>query len=104
MPPESVPVLLLIRLLPIWRLWAQPCTKIPPPPCELSVMPKPSMLDGLHQKLLGNGLFSVLSRQSATEKSVVPAGKSASPPLPNGSADPGGTLTPFESTVMPAPS
>ena len=24
------------------------------------------MLDGLHQKLLGNGLFSVLSRQSAT--------------------------------------
>src|ERR1700756_1926424 len=99
MPPDSVPELFVTRLLAIWMLCPQPWTKIPPPPCELSVMPKPSMIDGLHQKLLGNGLFSVLSRQSATERSVVPAGKSASAPLPNGSADPGGTLTPFERTV-----
>src|SRR5579864_1822651 len=33
-------------------LWPHPCTKTPPPPCELSVMVRPSILDGLHQKLL----------------------------------------------------
>src|SRR5215469_8923180 len=55
-PPESVPALLKTRLLAICRLCPQAWTKMPPPPWELSVMPNPSMLDGLHMKLLGNGL------------------------------------------------
>ena len=47
MPPDMVPVLLWTRLLAIWRLCAQPCTKMPPPPWELLVRLRPSMLDGL---------------------------------------------------------
>src|ERR1700730_10423045 len=47
MPPESVPELLRTRLLAIWMLCPQPCTKMPPPPCELLVTVRPSMLAGL---------------------------------------------------------
>src|SRR5207253_9721517 len=56
MPPESVPALLLIRLLAICRLCPQPWMWMPPPPWELFVIPSPSMLDGLHIKLQGYGL------------------------------------------------
>src|ERR1700730_3929669 len=73
MPPVRVPVLLKMRLLAISRLCAQPCAKIPPPPCELLVMDKPSMLDGLHLKLLGYG-FAPLTRQSAIVSSTVGTG------------------------------
>src|SRR5580692_5113402 len=37
-------------------LWPHPWMKIAPPPWELSVRPKPSMLAGLQEKLLGYGL------------------------------------------------
>src|SRR5215469_12823029 len=47
MPPERVPELLTTRLLAICRLWPQPCTKMPPPPCELLVMVMASILEGL---------------------------------------------------------
>src|SRR3981189_1014340 len=100
-------------------LCVQPCKKMAPPPWELSVMPRPSMLDGLHQKLLGNGLalpgalppppllpppLPPPLLQSAVVRSVVPVGipPSAVVPNPKGS-DPAGNLTPFASTVMPAP-
>jgi len=48
-------------------------------PCELSVIPKPSMLDGLHQKLLGNGFLAVLvfDPQVLAVSNVVPTGKPA---------------------------
>src|SRR3984885_6822058 len=52
MPPDSVPAFAEIRLLAICRLWFQPCMKMPPPPCELLMMLKPSMLDGLQRKLV----------------------------------------------------
>src|SRR6266446_6081484 len=77
MPPDSVPELLYTRLLAICRLCPQPCTKMPPPPCELSVMPRPSMLDGLHRKLLGNG-FVPVPPQLPEVSSVAPVGKPAS--------------------------
>src|SRR6266850_5247153 len=78
-PPESVPELLLIRLLAICNLCPQAWTKMPPPPWELSVMPRPSRLDGLQWKLLGNGLCAVvvLAPQLAAVRSVVPVGKPA---------------------------
>src|SRR6266436_8041839 len=101
MPPESVPELLLTRLLEICKLWPQPWTKMPPPPWELSVMPKPSMLDGVHQKLLENGLVPLAPPQLAAVRSVVPAGKPASRV---GSYGFEGKFTHFPSTVMPAPS
>src|SRR6266550_8434906 len=101
MPPESVPALLTIRLLPICKLCPQPWTKMPPPPWELSVMPKPSMLDGLHQKLLENGLVPLAPPQLAAVRNVVPAGK---PAARVGSYGFEGKFTPFPSTVMPAPS
>ena len=46
---------------------------MPPPPWELSVMPNPSMLDGLQLKLLGNGLvvIGLLVWQSALASPVV---------------------------------
>src|SRR5712664_3287353 len=59
-PPDIVPALFVTRLLAICRLCPQPCTKTPPPPCELFSMVSPSMLDGLQRKLLGNGLWAVL--------------------------------------------
>src|SRR6516164_7413132 len=46
-PPDSVATLPYTRLLAICMSWFQPCRKRPPPPCELFVMPNPSMLDGL---------------------------------------------------------
>src|SRR6266436_5745840 len=46
-PPPSVPELFVTRLLAIWMLCPQPCTHMPPPPCELLVMVTPSTLDGL---------------------------------------------------------
>src|SRR5256884_9470093 len=65
------------------------------------------MADGLHQKLLRNGLvvFVLLVVQLAAVSSVVPAGKvpAAVGPTPNGSV-PGGYFTPLASTVMAAPS
>src|ERR1700719_2696172 len=120
MPPESVPVLLVMRLLAICRLWFQPWAKIPPPPWELSVMPKASMLEGLHAKSLANGLASAvtmplvtvwqLGLASPTRKlpvaslpmsSVVPVGNPASKV---GSYGFEGKFTPFPTTVIPAPS
>src|SRR5579863_4552729 len=47
MPPDSVPALFLMRLFAISRLWFQPCRNTAPPPCELSVMLRPLMLEGL---------------------------------------------------------
>ena len=91
---------------------------MPPPPCEPSVMPKPSMLDGLQEKLLGNGLVALLllvwqfglaspsgkipeADGSVPVRSVVPVGNPARSVGSNGSD---GKFTPFESTVIPAPS
>src|SRR5450631_1114833 len=84
-------------------LCPQPCTKMPPPPCELLVTLKPSMLDGLHKKLLGYG-FVLLdgSTQSLTVKSVVPAGNTSEAQMTAGSLVV--NFTPLASTVMPAPS
>src|SRR6516162_600035 len=45
-----------MRLLAIWMLCPHAWTKMAPPPCELFVSPKASMLEGLHIKLLGYGL------------------------------------------------
>ena len=42
------------------QVMRQPWTKMPPPPWELSVTLKPSMLDGLQVKLLGYGLVSLV--------------------------------------------
>src|SRR5882762_8518365 len=105
MPPASVPWLLLIRLLEISRLWAHPCAKMPPPPWELLMTDKPSMRDGLHWKLLGNRLGLVIPSPLPQSwgtplRSVVPSGKISAA---NG-LDPLGKRTPFESTVIPAPS
>src|SRR5258707_1817872 len=101
MPPDSVPALLKIRLLAICRLCPQPCTKTPPPPCELSVMPKPSMLDGLHWKLLGNG-FAPVPPQLPEVSSVVVVGKPPSSVGSKGSAP--WKSAPLDNTVMAAPS
>src|SRR6266403_6212246 len=102
MPPDSVPALLKIRLFAISRLCPQACTKMPPPPWELLVMPKPSMLDGLHWKLLGNGFAAevVFAPQLAAVRRVVPAGNV--PPTVTHGFD--GKFTPFDNTVIPAPS
>src|SRR5712671_3337242 len=106
MPPDSVPELLPIRLLAICRLWPQPCTKMPPPPCELLRMPRPSMLDGLHVKLLGKGLAAdaVFEPQEATSLAsrVVPVGNPASNVGSKGFWP--WKSTPFDSTVIAAPS
>src|SRR5438105_11097364 len=85
-------------------LCPQPCTQMPPPPWEPSVMLRPSMLDGLHQKLLGNGLAPLGPVvQLAVLSSVVAAGNAAaSKPSFQGYAP--WKSTPFASTVMPAPS
>src|SRR5882762_11956717 len=101
MPPDRVPLLLWTRLLAICSLCAQPCTKMPPPPWELSVMPKPSMLDGLHQKLLGYGFLAVpvLGPQLLAVRSVAPVGKVSAV---NGFCP--WKFTPFANTVIPAPS
>src|ERR1700757_1580525 len=69
-------------------------------------MPKASMLEGLHEKLLGYGLgvtphMDPVGFAGVSCKSVVPVGNPASSAGSNGSV---GKTTPFESTVMPAPS
>src|SRR3984893_17142641 len=102
MPPDSVPALLEARLLAICRLCPQPCTKTPPPPWELLVMLRPSMLDGLHWKLLGNGFGPAMVPQVPAVSSVVPAGKQESRVGSNGLAPL--KFTPFANTVIPAPS
>src|SRR3954470_17160137 len=101
MPPESVPALLLMRLLAICRLWPQPWTKMPPPPCELSRTFKPSMLDGLHQKLLGNG-FEEPTPLGPQPVLVLVLLVSRAVPAGNASAANGfdGKFTPFASTVI----
>src|SRR6516164_1035742 len=112
-----------MRSLAISRLCAQAWTRIPPPPWELSVRPRPSIADGLHWKLLGYRLVVLVrlvwqmglkspSRDrppldTGPVKSVVPAGKAASAPDPNAShvaLGVQGMLTPFASTVRAAPS
>src|ERR1700704_3020940 len=104
-----------MRLLAISRLWAHPWTKMPPPPWELLVTAKPSMRDGLHWKLLGNRLCAVVVVKPQPlgvvavdwvllTRGVGPAGNpAASKPSVHG-FNPSGTRTPFESTVIPAPS
>src|SRR6266481_1332454 len=86
-------------------LCPQPCTMMPPPPWELLVTLRPSMLDGLHQKLLGNGLveFELLVVQLLAVNSVVAAGNAAAS-VPSFQGYAPWKSTPFASTVMPAPS
>src|SRR2546423_4623975 len=91
-----------MRSLAICRLCPQPCTKIAPPPCELSVMLRPSMLDGLHWKLLGNGFGPAVVPQVLDVSSVVAVGKPANRVGSNGLAP--WKSTPLANTVMPAPS
>src|ERR1700692_4547520 len=83
---------------------------MPPPPWELFMTDRPSIRDGLHWKLLGNGLrlFPVPAPLPQScgllSRSVVPAGKPlGSAPSVHGLA-PLGTRTPFDNTVIPAPS
>src|SRR5438309_7023932 len=80
---------------------------MPPPPWELLVTDKPSILDGLHWKLLGNGLVASEQWELAPGmscRSVAVSGNAAGvAPSLHGSV-PSGTNTPFESTVIPAPS
>src|SRR5579871_3764940 len=88
-------------------LCPQPCTKIPPPPCELSWTLSPSMLDGLHMKLLGNGFVRslqwLLDPGTPLCSSVVTGGNPpGSEPSLQGSAP--WKSTPLDSTVIPAPS
>src|SRR5258708_2882321 len=80
---------------------------MPPPPWELSRIPRPSMLDGLHRKLLGNGLWALaefapqpLVALLLPCRSRVPTGKVSAA---NG-LEPGGNTTPLPRTVIAAPS
>src|SRR2546427_3443510 len=74
---------------------------MPPPPWELLVIPKPSMLDGLHQKLLGNG-FVPVPPQVLAVSNVVPVGKPARRAGSHGLTP--WKSAPFDSTVIAAPS
>src|SRR5215472_11927166 len=80
---------------------------MPPPPCELSVTVKPSMLDGLHMKLLGNGFVTslqwLLDPGTPLCRSVVTGGN---PPgsLPSDQGSAPWKSRPLDNTVMPAPS
>src|SRR5437016_14337295 len=74
---------------------------MPPPPWELLVIPKPSMLDGLHQKLLGNG-FVPVPPQVLAVSNVVPVGKPARRAGSHGFAP--WKSAPFDNTVIAAPS
>src|SRR6267154_1715186 len=74
---------------------------MPPPPWELSVIPRPSMLDGLHWKLLGNG-FGPVPPQVLAVSRVVPVGKPASNVGSHGLAP--WKSAPFDNTVIAAPS
>src|SRR5882672_6726242 len=72
---------------------------MPPPPWEALVTDKPSMRDGLHQKSLGNAVQFVLLALLDV-RSVVLSGKVSAA----NSVLVFGNLTPFDSTVIPAPS
>src|SRR5712664_2213228 len=98
MPPDRVPAFEYTRLLPTSKKWFQPCTKMPPPPCELFVKLRPSTRDGLHWKLLGY-LQSVVLAVSGTHMPFA---------VQFGSGAPAGVFgvfcTPLARTVMAAPS
>src|SRR6267154_358464 len=83
-------------------LCPQPCTKMPPPPWELLVIPKPSMLDGLHQKLLGKGFGPATGPQVLPVSNVVAGGKPARRVGSHGF--PPWKSAPFDNTVIAAPS
>src|SRR5882724_310352 len=72
---------------------------MPPPPWEALVTDKPSMRDGLHQKSLGNAVQFVLLALLDV-RSVVPSGNISAA----NSVLLFGKFTPFDSTVIPAPS
>src|SRR5438270_10985434 len=93
-----------MRLLAICMLCPHPWTKMPPPPWELFVIPRPSMPDGLHWKLLGNGLcaVAVLAPQLAAVNRVVPVGKPPKRVVSNGFCP--WKSTPLDNTVIAAPS
>src|SRR5437588_11334650 len=93
-----------MRLLAICMLCPHPWTKMPPPPWELFVIPRPSMPDGLHWKLLGNGLcaVAVLAPQLAAVNRVVPVGKPPKRVESYGFCP--WKSTPLDNTVMAAPS
>src|SRR6266478_8270650 len=74
---------------------------MPPPPWELLVIPKPSMLDGLHQKLLENGFGPVVTQVVAVSN-VVAGGKPARRVGSHGF--PPWKSAPFDNTVIAAPS
>src|SRR5437660_4176043 len=74
---------------------------MPPPPWELLVIPKPSMLDGLHQKLLGNGFGPATGRRVLPVSNVVAAGKPARRVGSHGF--PPWKSAPFDNTVMAPP-
>src|SRR2546421_950031 len=74
---------------------------MPPPPCELLLIPNPSILDGLHQKLLGNG-FVPVPPQVLAVSNVVPVGKPARRAGSHGLTP--WKSAPFDSTVIAAPS
>src|SRR5215472_12805366 len=65
-------------------------------------MLRPSMLEGLHWKLLGNGFGPAVVPQVLDVSSVVPVGKPPSKVGSHGLAP--WKFTPFDSTVIPAPS
>ena len=110
MPPDSVPLLLCTRLLAIWRLCAQPCTKMPPPPWELLV--RCQAVDARRVALeVARDRDSVAvpicpDPQLLAVSSVVPSGNEAvwlAVLVPNGSGI-AGKFTPLPRTVMAAPS
>src|SRR6266403_1587635 len=75
---------------------------MPPPPWELLVIPNPSMLDGLHQKLLGNGFGPATGPQVLAVSNVVAGGKPARRVGSHGFAP--WKSAPFDNTVIAAPS
>src|ERR1700739_840546 len=108
-----------MRLLAICKWCAQPWAKIPPPPWELLITDNPSMLEGLHVKLLGNGLVatvelvwqsglasptgSAVGSGPTPVSRVVPVGN-APPSLPSLQGFAPWKSNPFPRTVIPAPS
>src|SRR5467141_4916959 len=73
-----------------------------PPPWELLVIPNPSILDGLHQKLLGNGFGPAIGPQVLAVSNVVAGGKPARRVGSHGFAP--WKSAPFDNTVIAAPS
>src|SRR5581483_119354 len=80
---------------------------MPPPPCELSRIPRPSMLEGLQKKFVGYGLVLVPDAvQSAVDSNLVFVGNAAPVVAPSASLTPVplGNFTPLPRTVIAAPS